>query len=166
MSDERREAQATLYAIGALPPEEVYEFEMALRGDLKLQLLLAELAAAADAIAAGLPPQPPPPRLKEKIMAAVDQDLAATSGTGPDLLSGENLSGQVWVGWAVAAAFAVLCLLLLWLGHSFRRQNAALAQELEQLKGQSAQIQAERDNLQEQVEQLSAHYGELSSNFQ
>src|SRR5207237_622816 len=115
---------------------------------------------------AALPPQPPPPRLKEKIMAAVDQDLAATSGTGPDLLSGENLSGQVWVGWAVAAAFAVLCLLLLWLGHSFRRQNAALAQELEQLKGQSAQIQTERDNLQEQVEQLSANYAELSSNFQ
>ena len=50
MIDERREAQASLYALGALPLEETREFETALRGDLRLQLLLAELSGALDGL--------------------------------------------------------------------------------------------------------------------
>ena len=50
MIDERREAQAAEYVLGALPAEELRDFEQALLSNLELQLFVQELRASAEAI--------------------------------------------------------------------------------------------------------------------
>jgi len=165
MIDERREAQASLYALGALPLEETREFETALRGDLRLQLLLAELSGAADAMVAAFPRLEPPVALKGKLFAAVDQRMIAVPWTAGEVRP-DAAAGPTWLPWAVAAGFSGLCVVLIFLGQSFRQQNAGLVQQVGVLKEQFGQLQAERDTLQAQVDQVSTNYGQLNSDFQ
>ena len=63
MSDERKEAQASLYALDALTGEELREFETALRSDLELQLLGAEPPVLSSPRS---PASPRPRRSREK----------------------------------------------------------------------------------------------------
>ena len=164
MTDEYREVQASLYALGALPAEEEREFEMALHSDLKLQLLLDELSAAADAMVVAFPRLDPPPALKHRILAAIDQRLTANNiPRNPGLAP--MSSWQSWLAWAMTGAFGVLCVILIFLDQSFRQQNSGLIQQLSELKEQTTQLQTERDSLQTQVDQLSARYAQISSNF-
>lgn len=165
MSGEYREAQAALYALGALPAEELHEFETALHGDLKCQLLLAELSAAADAMVATFPRPDPPADLKSKLLAAIDHQLADAS-LEADSIRAETAPWPNWFPWIFAAAFALLCVVLLFLGQSFRRQNAVLTQDLGELKEQSARLQTQRDALQAEFDQLNTNHVQLSSDFQ
>jgi anti-sigma-K factor RskA len=164
MIDERREAQASLYVLGALPVEEVRDFEQALRADLKLQLLVAELRSAADAMPLAFPQVAPPPTLKQSILRAVTPAEAAAVPVvvGPDSFT---RALQNWLPWALAGCFAVLCILLLGLGHSFRQQATNFAEELEEKKQQYAELQRQHEELQNQVEQaasnLSKQVGDL-----
>src|SRR5437667_8951081 len=119
MTEDRREAQASLYALGVLPTEEVLEFEAALRGDLKLQLLVGELSSAADLMVAAFPRLEPPPFLKRRVLSAIDRGVAGAASGAPLTTTG-GAPGQSWVGWVVAAGFAGLCVLLLFLGQKFR----------------------------------------------
>ena len=165
MIDERRETQATLYALGALPLEEVRDFEMTLRGDLQLQILVTELRTAADWMVASFPRAAPPPALKQRVLTAIDQRLATVSSdSGPAPVESAPLLN--WLPWIVAAGFAVLCVILLFVGQSFRRQNGALVEQLSDLREQSAQLQAQRDELQGQLDQVKAGYDALNSDLQ
>jgi anti-sigma-K factor RskA len=164
MIDERREAQAGLYVLGALPLEEVREFEQALRTDLELQLLVAELRTAADCMVVAFPQATPPPALKQSIMRAV----ASPEATAVPLIVQPDYFAralQNWLPWALAACFAVLCVLLLGLGHSFREQATNFAQELEEKKQQYAELQRQHEDLQNQIDQtatnLSKQVGDL-----
>ena len=144
MIEERREAQASLYALSALPAEEVREFESALRTDLELQLLVRELRTAADAMTVAYPHAAPPPDLKEKIFAAID------SRGGSSIIpfgNGRSSAGQAWLPWALAACFALLCVALIGLGHSLRRQGVELSQLLEQESEKAAALERERNEL-------------------
>ena len=150
MIEERREAQASLYALSALPAEEVREFESALRTDLELQLLVRELRTAADAMTVAYRHAAPPPDLKEKIFAAID------SRGGSSIIpfgNGRSSAGQAWLPWALAACFALLCVALIGLGHSLRRQGVELSQLLEQESEKAAALERERNELLRQAGQ-------------
>jgi anti-sigma-K factor RskA len=157
MIDERREAQASLYVLGALPMEEVREFKQALRADLELQLLVAELRSATDAMVVAFPQVTPPPALKQSILRAVTPSAATTVPVvvHPDWFT---QALQNWLPWALAACFAILCVLLLGLGHSFRQQATNLAEALEEKKQQYAELQRQHEDLQNQIDQSLTNY--------
>src|SRR5262245_28652958 len=108
MIDERIEAQASLYALGALPPEETTEFEAAMLRDLQLQLLVKELRGTVGAMVVALPQVAPPPALKEQVLAAITDRAAGRLSAS----SGRESSWMFWVPWALAACFAILCVVL------------------------------------------------------
>ena len=157
MIDERREAQASLYVLGALPMEEVRDFEQALRADLELQLLVSELRSAADAMVVAFPQVAPPPALKQSIMRAV---WPADPGSMPVVVQPDSFTRalQNWLPWALAACFALLCLLLLSLGHSFRRQATNFADQLEEKKQEYVELQRQNADLQNQIDQAATNY--------
>src|SRR5262245_24235017 len=124
MMDERRESQASLYVLGALPEDEVREFEVALRSDLQLQLLVRELRDATAAMVAAFPRETPPPGLRARVLAM---------DTTPVVVAPVRTEGTpwfVWMPWALAACFAILCLVLLSLGFNFRSNTVALNREI------------------------------------
>ncbi len=162
MIDERSEAEASLYVLGALPAEEVREFERAMRADLELQLLVNELRAAADTLVVALPRRDPPPPLKQRLLESIDrQEGFAGAAAGGNQL--EPPAWQSWMPWALAASFALLCLLLIALGNSLRRQATEARQQLnDQLAGQ----QREQNNLRTQAEQKAAAYQQQLTELQ
>jgi len=157
MIDERKEAQASLYALGALPMEEVREFEQALRTDLELQLLVSELRSTADFMVAAFPQVAPPAALKQSILGAV---LGPDMPSAPVIVPPDSfLRGlQNWLPWALAACFAVLCALLLGVGHSIRKQATDFARQLEEKQEQYTELQQQNDVLQSQVNQSATNY--------
>jgi anti-sigma-K factor RskA len=162
MIDERSEAEASLYVLGALPAEELREFERALRADLELQLLVNELRAAADALVVALPRRDPPPSLKQHLLESIDRQegFAGDAAGGIQL---EPAAWQSWMPWALAASFALLCLLLIALGNSLRRQATEARQQLnDQLAGQ----QREQNILRTQGEQKAAAYQQQLTELQ
>jgi anti-sigma-K factor RskA len=159
MLDERKETQAGLYVAGALPPAEAREFEAALRSDIELQLLVTDLRAAAGAMAAAFPRVDPPPRLREKVLAAV----AAREASKVLSLPG---AWQMWVPWALAACFAALCLVLLNVSTTQRRAAAALNQQIEALTQQADELRGGQENLAAQAAQQAAAAAQQATNLQ
>ena len=156
MIDERRETQASLYALGALPPEETREFEAALRVDPQLKALVAELRGAADAMVAGFPQFIPSPALKSRVMSAV-APVAPTRVVGQD--APHTPGWMVWLPYALAGCFAVLCVVLISLGRNLREQALALSEQL-------TERTAEADDLKSRLEQLQVQNDETGSNYQ
>lgn len=161
MIDERRETQASLYALGALPPGETREFEAALRSDPRLKALVAELLGAADAMVAGFPQVTPPPGLKSRVMAAVTARAVAPAARAKvvGLDTARTPGWMVWLPYALAACFAVLCVVLISLGRNLREQALALREQL-------AERTAEADDLKSRLEQLLVQTDETGSNYQ
>lgn len=161
MINERRETQASLYALGALPPEQLREFEAALRADPQLKTLVAELRSAADAMVAGFPQVTPPPALKSRVMGAVAD--RAVAPVAPTRLVGQDAphtpGWMVWLPYALAACFAVLCVVLISLGRNLREQALALREQL-------IERTAEADDLKSRLEQLQVQNDETGSNYQ
>jgi len=157
MIDERTEAQASLYVLGALPLEEAREFEAAMRGDPKLRLLVKELRGTAGAMVAAFPQVAPPPALKQRVLTAIDNRPAAPS----NVIALDDARGASWAGWmpwALAACFAILCVALISIGRSLREQAVALTQQLEEKSIQTAELQQQLDQLQSQADQQVTNY--------
>jgi anti-sigma-K factor RskA len=157
MIDERRESQASLYALGALPSGEVGEFERAMREDLQLQLLVTELRGTADAMVATYPRTLPSPTLKSRIFATLEEGEGKPAG----IFSGDPdrpVSWIAWMPWALAACFAVLCVALIAIGQSLRERavnlDAALGERTE-----------EATDLRRQIDLLQAHIEEQGTNY-
>jgi anti-sigma-K factor RskA len=161
MIDERRETQASLYALGALPPEERREFESALRADSQLKMLVTELRGAADAMVAGFTPVNPPAALKSRVMSAVAGRAGAP--VAPAKIAGQGAAQtpgwMVWLPYALAACFAVLCVVLISLGRNLREQALALREQLTERTD-------EVDQLKDRLEQLQAQADQTGSNFE
>ena len=149
MIDERREAQASLYALGALSPEELSEFEAAKSRDLQLQMLVRDLRATSALLPAAFPQITPPPALKGAIMAALD--ARAGAGVIVPLDAGRTPSWVAWMPWAMAACFAILCVALITLGNTLRRQAVALSEDLRQSEQEAVALKAQVGQLQVQV---------------
>ena len=153
MIDERKEAQASMYVVGGLPPEEAQEFEQSLRTDLEMQLLVSELRAAADSMVVAFPRVQPPPDLKLRILSSINSRGTATNVVA---LPGQDFGNwMVWVPWALAACFALLCIILLGTSTSLRRQMADLRQEIEQVGAVSAEAEQQRQEVQTVIHQVT-----------
>ena len=156
MIDERREAQASLYALGALSPDELPEFEGALSRDLELQMLVRELRATSALLPAAFPQVVPPPALKGRIMAALDTQ--ADGGFIVPLEPSRTPGWVAWMPWAMAACFAVLCVALISLGHALRRQAVTLSEELRHSEQEAASLKQQVGQLQVQVKSQATNY--------
>jgi hypothetical protein len=171
MIDERRQAQATEYALDSLPPEELPEFEQTLLSNPELQLLVRELRACAERLPFALPVVPPPPDLKERIFAGIGGETATAAPVR------ERSKIPVWVPWAIAACLAVLCVVLIGftspehhpaefkqkledmrlaaicialiaLGSASRRDSAQLNRKFEEVRQAYTKLQREHETLQ------------------
>ena len=165
MIDERREAQASLFVLGALPEDEVHDFQRAMRRDLALQMLVRELSATADTLVAAFPRVAPPPALKDRILAHIDTSPAGQAG----ILGwpGRSLeSSPSWLPWALAACFAMLCVVLIYVGNSFRQQVASLRDELDESTQRENEGQNQRESLQTQAQRESSNYVQRLTDFQ
>jgi anti-sigma factor ChrR (cupin superfamily) len=81
MISERQQELASLYALGALSPEEQRAFEAELRVDAELQALTRGLQGAAALVAAATPPVAMPAGLKARVFRRIDElEAARTAG--------------------------------------------------------------------------------------
>jgi quercetin dioxygenase-like cupin family protein len=76
MITEQQQESASLYALGALPPEERRAFEELLRSNSEVRELVQSLQRAADLMALGGPSYSPPPQLKEKLIRRIQGSVA------------------------------------------------------------------------------------------
>ena len=114
------EELACLYALGALRDEEARAFEQSLNRDPELRRRVAELRAASDALAYALPTTAPPPEVKARLMASIQNEeqspLRPLTGTSsPSAMSEGRLVAKPrsWnlrelIPWAAAAGFSAL----------------------------------------------------------
>jgi anti-sigma factor ChrR (cupin superfamily) len=77
MISEHQQELASLYALGALSPEEHQAFEAVLSGDPELQALARDLQSTIAVAANSTPPVAPPPGLKDKVLRRVEELEAA-----------------------------------------------------------------------------------------
>jgi anti-sigma-K factor RskA len=64
-------------------------------------------------------------------------------------------SWLMWVPWALAACFALLCIILLGTSASLRRQIADLRQNIEQISAASTESEQQRQELQTVIQQVT-----------
>jgi anti-sigma-K factor RskA len=145
MIDERMEEQASLHVLGALSPQEAYEFKKALKADPELQACVARLTAATGALAGAVPLAEPPPQLRAKILAQVAPPQKIV--TLPERKSGFAL----WLPWSLATCLAVLCLLLSAQDSRLKKTVVSQAQTINDLNQLAQSLQAATNNLQQTV---------------
>lgn len=147
MIDPRRETLAGLYVVGALTAAEAREFEATLAGDLELQSFVQKLRDAPDVVPMAHPAPPPPPSFKARWLT-----LLGLQGS-----PNEASHGPVWLPWAIAIGFGILCILLLLLGNNFRRQAVQANRELAEARQQVAALESERDDTQRTLELVQSN---------
>jgi putative transcriptional regulator len=72
MISERQQEQASLFALGALAPEEEQSFAAELLTHPELRDLVRNLQATVSLLAFAVPPMPLPPSLKDKVLRRID----------------------------------------------------------------------------------------------
>jgi anti-sigma factor RsiW len=92
---ERWNPELAAYALDALEPEERQQVEEHLAGCAACGERLRWMWPAIDVLPATVRPEPPPPELKERIMAVVERE-AAPAGAAP--ADGEAAGGRSWLG--------------------------------------------------------------------
>ncbi len=151
MIDERLEAQASLYALGALTPEEITEFEQTLRDNPQLQQLVRELRGTAHAMVAAFPRVIPPAHIKGRVLAAVaDRNAAADTARPP--------AWMAWMPWAMAACFAILCGALISVGHKLRQQAQVLNEQMLQHDAATAELERQLAHAQAIADSRTSNY--------
>lgn len=111
MIDERKEELAALYALDLLQGAERSSFEAELSRDPELQMLVDQLRAASAEFALVSPTVTRPPALRQRILdsiATIPQVAPknASSSKAPDS-NVIRFPALAWLGWAVAACFAL-----------------------------------------------------------
>jgi len=76
MISERQQEQASLYVVGALPPDEQRAFESELSASAELREWVLGLRRAASLLTLTVPSIAPPSGLKEKVLRSIDQQAA------------------------------------------------------------------------------------------
>lgn len=127
MNHEPFDAQAAVYAVGALDGTERGEFEAHLRRCDRCQATVRESLEALAAVAAELPPAPPPPEVRERLLRRVE--VAAE----------RRRLNRVWLRWSVAVLAAMLVGGLLvggWVAARYEARLTRAARELSELREQ------------------------------
>jgi anti-sigma factor ChrR (cupin superfamily) len=97
MSTEQQQEKASLYVLGALPPDEREAFENELRADPELQELTRSLQRVAGLVAASTPSAALPPALKNKVLARIESAEKATARTGSPPEAAAVLAGLQFI---------------------------------------------------------------------
>ena len=150
MMDERMEEQASLHVLGALNATEAREFKQKLHADPELQAYVARLSTATGALAGTVPSVEPPPQLRAKILAQVAPEQKLVS------LPERKFSPLTWLPWALAAAFAALCLVLNVQDTQLRKTLTAQAGQITGLNQLAQSLQTATNALQQSVLALQA----------
>jgi len=112
MIPEPLQEQASLYALGALTPEEQTGFEARLGADAELRALVLQLQRAAGLVAKSAPQTPPPPRLKAAILERIAAAGPAPAPPPPAIIPGlhflEAAGGAGWKALPLPGAFLKL----------------------------------------------------------
>ena len=150
MIDERLQDQAALYVLGALEGAEAAEFEAAYRGNAELREYVAGLSGAASAVAGLAPRMTPPPSLRARVLAQTEesQKIVALPERKPSL----------WIPWAIAAALALVCGVLL-------NQLSQLRSTLADSQRHDSQLQATVDDLNRLAQSLESTTNDLQKAF-
>jgi anti-sigma factor ChrR (cupin superfamily) len=77
MITEEQQEQASLYVVGALPPDEHSVFEAEVRGNGELRDLVRSLQHTTGLLAASCAPAKPPAGLRDKVLGAIDARKAS-----------------------------------------------------------------------------------------
>lgn len=151
MIDEATEEQASLFVLGLLEPQEATEFKARLVRDGELAELVARLEAAAAALGRNVPPSPPPPALKMRLLGEIRPAAASVSAW-------QTFSAPRW---ALAASFALLAgaagMGLLY-GHA-DREAKDLKEELQANQSALSKSQFRARQFQARIAQIQADEG-------
>ncbi|HEX4348905.1 MAG TPA: anti-sigma factor [Verrucomicrobiae bacterium] len=145
MIDERMEEQASLHVLGALTPQEAYEFKKAIQANPELKAYVARLSAATGGLAGAVPMVEPPPQLRAKVLAQVAPKQKMV--TLPERKTGF----AAWIPWSLATGLAVLCLLLSAQDSRLKNTVASQAQEISGLNQLALSLESATNNLQQTV---------------
>ncbi len=151
MIDDRLEEQAALYALDGLEGEEKSAFETELARDGELARLVDELRAAAAAVAHTAPARIPPPHLEGQILAAIRAEAKPRAASS---------AARGWIPWAVAAALALFCGVLMYDRAKVSREFAAAR---EQIGSATAEHERVARAVNEKERQLAAAQGEVEA---
>ena len=80
MITDQQQESASLYALGTLPAEERHSFEELLRSNPEVRELVHSLQRATDLLALAVPPCPPRPQLRERLLRRIQESVAASPG--------------------------------------------------------------------------------------
>jgi anti-sigma-K factor RskA len=141
--------QITLYAIGAMDAQEAAEFERQLASSPELRARVAEEEAAVAALLTSVEPVAPPPVLKQKLMARIDEEVATEAPADAIRTVARAGLGDIWrylLG-GLSAALAALALVF----------GIGLANS----QSQVAQLQANAQDVAAQLQQANARVAEL-----
>ncbi len=105
MIDEPTEELASLDVLGLLEGEEARAFQERLRTDPELGRLVAELEAAAAALAKTTAPMAPPAAVRQRILSQIQTGKVVAMPAAPR---------TNWLPWALAACLAILAGALAW----------------------------------------------------
>ena len=152
MIDEQLQEQAALYVLGALEPEEARAFETSLAENDELRRHVDELSETVAQLAHAAPPQPLPPHLEARVLAAM---------RGSNVIKPPSFARAAWVPWAIAACLAVACVIAFadrqrvaqQLGTE-RQANAESAARLNNSERQIARLAGEKNRAEQQVAEL------------
>ena len=167
MIDDHQEELAALHALDLLEGSEQTQFEAALARDPALRQRVAQLRAAAAALAHLAPPAEPPAGLREQILAsaAAQPRTAPPAAAAPEAPQAAHISiFPVVIPWAAAACLALTAAWMTQLYFTGRTENELLVEQrrIAELGAQEAQnrIEAERivrgRELEESRQQVAA----------
>ena len=97
MTTDHQQEQASLYVLGALPPDEQRAFETELRANAEVRELVRSLQRAANLVAMAQPQKTPPRELKNKILQAIETH-SRESKTGSEPFDKTSLAGALASG--------------------------------------------------------------------
>ncbi|MDZ7269478.1 MAG: anti-sigma factor [candidate division KSB1 bacterium] len=149
MSDEKTQALADAYVLGALEPEEIAEFDRRLAaGEVAAAEALARAQQLATALPLALPVQSPPPELKHRVLQAAAGEvppLAATPG-GATVRALPVRWFATTAGRTLALAAGLLLIaagVTSWLlqRRAWHREITTLREEIRQKEAELAQLQ-------------------------
>ena len=106
MIDERTEELASARVLGTLSAEEAQLFDRQAQDDAELRALVAQLRGVTSLLAGTSAALQPSAQRRAELLRQLDHPDAAPANDAP--------AGRGWLPWALAAGFAMLCLLLGW----------------------------------------------------
>lgn len=157
MIDERIEELAALYAVDLLEGDERIQFEAQLERDPAVQALVREFRGISTHLSHTVSATPPP-ALKNRIMASVDQRSAAPASSADNVIRPPGFTFLRFAPWAIAAGLAVIAA---WTGQRYFTTRSEInllrdRQALTDIALQSTrqQLEAERIVAGKQLEAL------------